>query len=163
MELGIRLGPRKQERLSNFININSYPGIFAFFFPFSLLFFPLAYRFSKTLPKAMLTSARTSVLPLPTFVARLRLGRVLHHSSKELRKRLATAVHPSETSQRCSKLTSRLDPFVYLRARSLSGAARRQPAVSGFQLPWADIGSDGGRKRYGERERLIIVRSVVVA
>jgi len=74
-------------------------------------------------------------------------------------------VHPSETSQRCSKLLF-ATRFVHVSRGPISerrGAARQQPAVSGFQLPWVDIGSDGGRKRYGERERLIIVRSVVVA
>lgn len=80
----------------------------------SLPFF-LAYRFSRTISKTIFTRAQTIDVSFSTFIARLRLDRVLHHSSKELRKRLATDGRPFirlRFPRGARRRASRLDPCI---------------------------------------------------
>lgn len=119
----------------------------------------LVYPFLQTILKDYSLRNKLFSTEIPTSIIRFRLKRVLHHSSKELRKRFAMAVHPSEASKRC------LEPyfasqFVLIRpcisGTDLPSDATRQPVAFSFRGP-----PIGGRKRY-DGERLIIVRSAVV-
>lgn len=99
----------------------------------------LSTHFFRPILKDYSLRSKLFFTEIPTSIIRFRLERVLHHSSKELRKRFATAVHPSEASKRC------LEPyfasqFVLIRPCISGTDLPSDAATSGFQLPWtADI------------------------